>query len=390
MKILFTTSFFPPYHVGGDATHVKYLAEALAKEGHDVHVMFSIDAYKLKRKEQPEMPKSWNDVKVHIIEAPSGKLEPIFNYIFGTQKYTYNFFKRLIEKEKFDVIHHHNISLLGYGILKKIGNYKNIYTAHDYWLICHKYDYFKFGKICNKRTCFTCTLAHRNPYLFHRLGKNFKNALNDIDLIISPSKFMKTELKKYLDNKIEVIYNFVPEAPKKLPHIQHKDYFLFVGQLEKHKGILELIEIFKEIPNKKLLIVGEGSLSNKIKKIIKKCNNVKYLEWKSREEVLAFMKNANALILPSKWGENMPMVIIESLSVGTSTIATNVGGISEITKKVDSNLLFEIDDFKKLIETIKNFKRKISRKKIIKIFKENYSIKIYNKMLKKVGYFDEK
>ena len=50
LKILFPTSFYPPYHLGGDATHVKYLAEELAKKGHEVHVLYSLDAYQIKRK----------------------------------------------------------------------------------------------------------------------------------------------------------------------------------------------------------------------------------------------------------------------------------------------------------------------------------------------------
>ena len=49
LKFLMTCSFYPPYHVGGDATHVEYLAKELAKRGHEVHVFHSLDAYKIKR-----------------------------------------------------------------------------------------------------------------------------------------------------------------------------------------------------------------------------------------------------------------------------------------------------------------------------------------------------
>ena len=45
-----TSTFYPPYHIGGDAVHVKYLAEELAKRGHEVHILHSIDAYNVKRK----------------------------------------------------------------------------------------------------------------------------------------------------------------------------------------------------------------------------------------------------------------------------------------------------------------------------------------------------
>ena len=127
-KILITSSFYPPHHFGGDAVHAKQLAEALAKEGHKVQVFTSMDAYNLKRKEKRSIQND-NGVIVHRIKSPLGIFEPILNYTFGTQNYTYNYFKNLIKKEKFDVVHHHNISLLGYKILKKIGKYKNFYTS---------------------------------------------------------------------------------------------------------------------------------------------------------------------------------------------------------------------------------------------------------------------
>ena len=41
MKILMVSTFYPPYHLGGDAVHVKYLADELTKAGHEVHIIHS-------------------------------------------------------------------------------------------------------------------------------------------------------------------------------------------------------------------------------------------------------------------------------------------------------------------------------------------------------------
>ncbi|MDY6917297.1 MAG: hypothetical protein SVP26_05030 [Chloroflexota bacterium] len=49
LKFLFTTTFYPPYHIGGDALDVKWLAEDLATRGHEVHVMHSVEAFAPKR-----------------------------------------------------------------------------------------------------------------------------------------------------------------------------------------------------------------------------------------------------------------------------------------------------------------------------------------------------
>lgn len=87
MKILITNSFYPPFHIGGACVHSKYLAEALVEQGHKVYVLTSIDAYNLKRREK-RIVDSDNGVIVHRLKSPLGKLEPIFNYTFETQKYT--------------------------------------------------------------------------------------------------------------------------------------------------------------------------------------------------------------------------------------------------------------------------------------------------------------
>ena len=146
MKILMTNSFYPPYHVGGADTHVKYFAEELVKEGHEVHVLFSMDAFKMKRHFEKK-PFNSKGVIVHPMESPIGKAEPVLNYTIATQSYTSNYFRKLVQKMDFDVVHHHNISLLGNGILEKAGKYRNYYTAHDYWLVCPKFYFFYFLKM---------------------------------------------------------------------------------------------------------------------------------------------------------------------------------------------------------------------------------------------------
>lgn len=49
-----TSSFYPPNHVGGACLQAKYLAEELARAGHEVHVFYSLDAFSAKRKRDIE------------------------------------------------------------------------------------------------------------------------------------------------------------------------------------------------------------------------------------------------------------------------------------------------------------------------------------------------
>jgi glycosyltransferase involved in cell wall biosynthesis len=381
-KILFTTSFYPPYHIGGDAVHVKYLAEALAEKGHEVHVLHSMDAFnfKTKIKNLPiKKTKEKSNVIVHTLQSPLGKLEPIFNYCFGTQKYTMNCFKELVKKEKFDVVHHHNISLLGHNILKKFGNYMNLYTAHDFWLVCHKYDMLKDNKkdICDEKSCLKCCLRNKRIYQFFRNSSEFKNCINAIDTVIAPSNFMAGILKKEFNN-VEVIYNFISEKSKIKPkQSKIKDYFIFAGVLEDHKGILNLISVFSST-DKKLLLVGTGSLKKKIK--LMKDKNIELLGWKNHEELFPLISSAQALILPSVCLENNPLILLESLSLGTPIIGSDSGGIPEIVAKIDKKLVFKKDDICHLKKIILHFDRKkYPYKKIKNIYSKNFSQEIFFK-----------
>src|SRR3989344_3167598 len=108
MRFLFTSSFYPPYHIGGADTHVKYFAEKLAAKGHDVHVFFSLDAFRFKRPyEKKEV--DYKGVTVHAAESPLGRMEPILNYTFRTQQATLEAYQEVARAKKFDVIHHHNV-----------------------------------------------------------------------------------------------------------------------------------------------------------------------------------------------------------------------------------------------------------------------------------------
>jgi glycosyltransferase involved in cell wall biosynthesis len=379
VRFLFTTSFYPPYHVGGACTHVKYLAEALAEKGHEVHVLYSKDAYRFKRK--GDRPKDRpGKVILHELNSPLGRMEPILNFTFGTQSHTYKAFAELIRRHRFDVVHHHNISLLGYDILKKIGDYRNIYTAHDYWLICHKYDYTVDHEVCwHKHSCLGCTIRHRFPYQIFRNSSSYRDALADIDLIITPSGFMSEVLAKRLPNRIINIPNLVPpfgmaKGAKGMKKTK-REYFLFVGQLESHKGIIELAQVFKDM-EQRLVIVGAGSKEGVLKEIAGKHPNIILAGWKGKEELAGLYAGAKALIVPSLWAENYPTVAIEAMQFGTPVLSTELGGTKEIVSMIDKKFVFSSSHFGSLKKMLAGFIPP-DEKRVKRIYKSNFSPERY-------------
>lgn len=388
-----TTSFYPPHHIGGDAIHVKYLAEELVKRGHEVHVLYSMDAYrvKIKRRKSKEKQNLHRDgVYIHIIKTPFN-ISAYESYIIGASQYVARKFENLIKEVKTDIVHHHNISLLGFDIFRKRGDYLNIYTAHDYWLICQQNNLLRYGKIlCNRASflsCTFCALTLKKPLQLWRYTKWYKNTIKDIDVVIAPSIYLKNRIVKKLDVKAVVIPNFAPTPPSPIPSSSFEDFYLYAGVLEPHKGVMELVKAFKDASsriNSKLIIVGEGSLKLKLQAYVNKHgleNKVLILGYVRHDQLYSLLKDAKAVIIPSKCPENCPLIALEALSVGTPIIVSNYGGLPEIARKIDKKLIF--NTFEELITIMIEFdKSKYSPSRIESIYKLYYSPNAYlNKYL---------
>ena len=353
LRFLFTSTFYPPYHIGGDAVHVKYLAEELAKNGHEVHVLHSLDAYRMKKGGfQEEVERG--GVQTYPLRTPFCT-SSYAAYFFGNSSFVTRRFKSLVDKVRPDIVHHHNISLLGYNILKKQREYVNIYTSHDSWLICQQNLLLKNGKEpCQSYTCFSCSVRCRRPPQIWRYRRAFDEAIKELDLLIAPSNFVGDRIREKLRLKTVIIPNFVPNPPLEIGQSNFSNYFLYAGVLEKHKGVLDLVNVFRDLETgSKLLIAGNGSLRTQIEKFIKTNNlidKIVLLGWVDYVFLCQLLKNANALLVPSVCPENSPMIVLEALAVGTPVIASRRGGLPEILTKVDNNLLFDnLSEFKNLL-----------------------------------------
>ena len=256
-------------------------------------------------------------------------------------------------------MHHHNIAGFGPAILDAEAP-KVLYTAHDYWLICPRNALLKPDKtLCeDRRNCFMCSLRWKRPPQLWRRTAALKKRLSNIDMIITPSEYMKSTLEGAgISQPIMTIPNFVPEPEKPSDNKYPFPYFLFMGQLLLHKGLLNLVEAFSQVQNEidtNLLIVGNGPLSDELNKIVFQKgwqDRIKLLgKINDRRMISSLYTNALALVVPSIWPENAPLVALEALACGTPIITSNKGGLPEIAGKVDPGLIFtNMDELKKLL-----------------------------------------
>ena len=385
LTFFFTASFYPPYHLGGDANHVMYLAEELARRGHEVHVLHSLDAYRVKRKRDPGFARK-SLVTTHRI-ATSLSLSAYEAYLFGGSRSVTRQFHHLVKGTKPDVVHHHNISLLGYGILRRIGEYLNLYSAHDYWLICPTSNLVKRdGRICETASCKFCGLRQRRPPQVWRYGVSFGKAIDDIDFVIASCEYMKTRLlRKFPGMPVTLIRNFVPEPPKRIGPSGFSDFLLYAAMLERHKGILPLLESYEEFAAStglRLVAAGEGTLRERVDKLIKAHgleSNVFPIGWVDHGALYSLLKDASALVIPSLWPENAPLVALDALSVGTPVVSSDRGGVPEIVEKLDRDLVFSWErrgDVQRAVRhSIKN--QEYLRSRSLQVYREFFSAEVF-------------
>jgi len=249
------------------------------------------------------------------------------------------------------------------SVLKVLKEHKIpvVQTLHDYGLICpHNSCLDGNSKIClrcyNSRIAFNCVIHrcnHRSyllsfvsylEYIFHSLFIPFGKY---IDHFITVNDFAHKlyEREDRYRNKMTRIYNFDPFIFDQHNDINFNGYFLFLGRLSGEKGILTLINAWKEIKTTKcLMILGDGPQKNEIERIIfeSKVGNVIMAGFQSGMKLRKAIKEAFFIIVPSEINENNPLAIVESYSNGIPVIASDVGGIPEIVVEGETGYLFQM------------------------------------------------
>ena len=215
--------------------------------------------------------------------------------------------------------------------------------------------------------------------------------LNKCKKIVVLSEAWKSKIEKMTDSEIVVINNSVNVNEDNNYNIDSKK-ILFIGRIEKDKGVFDFIEMAKELVKNddsiRFTICGDGELE-KTKQLIGKYNlqdKFELLGWVSKAEVERELKDTMIFILPS-YKEAMPMAILEAMSCGVPTIASNVGSIPEVIKDMKNGRTFVPGDIKSLVNITKemienqNLRENYSRKSF-KDIKENYSNEVNHKKIK--------
>lgn len=354
LNFLHFTTFYPPYAFGGDGVQLYRLAHALADQGHHVDVVHCVDSYHMLHPGPPPVQfEEHPNVVRHELRSGFGALSPALTHQTGRPWLKRKTIREALEARRYDVIHFHNISLLGPEVLSVAPENSQpvkIYTTHEHWLICETHVLWKFNREpCREPECLRCTLhAKRPPQLWRHTGL-LERMVQHVDQFVAPSRFTsRMHAERGFSRPVAVLPNFIDRVdedwqnPGARPHSE--PYFLFVGRLEIIKGLHTLIALWDRVPRHSLLVAGTGSYEPELRAMAAGNPRIKFLGPMAQRELGKLYYHALACIVPSVTYETFGMTSVEAFARKTPAIVRDLGALPEVIEESGGGITYRTDD----------------------------------------------
>lgn len=262
-------------------------------------------------------------------------------------------FTAIIEQEKPDIVHFHNIyHQITPSVIKiaKEAGCKTVLTAHDTKIACPSYTMYRDGQVCElclqgsvlnvvRHRCQQGSLLRSSLLAIEALYQSFAGNYQALDVIVCPSEFMAGIIRRKLpDSRIEVIVNGIDNNVD-LTQVTDERYFLYLGRLSKEKGVTTLVKAYQmSSQTLPLKIVGTGPL---LPEAQEQQSNLHWLGFQQGEQLHRLIQQATAVIVPSECYENCSMAVLEAMAYGKPVIGAEIGGIPEQVRDKVEGRLFE-------------------------------------------------
>lgn len=164
-------------------------------------------------------------------------------------------------------------------------------------------------------------------YLLHKMRLWDLRTVKNVDYFLANSRFIAKRIWKTYRRESEVLYppvnisRFIPKAEK-------ENFYLTASRLVPYKKIDLIVESFSAMPDKKLIVIGDGPDMKKIKSKAK--NNIEMLGFQSSDVLQDYLQRAKAFVFAAE--EDFGIVPVEAQAAGTPVIAFGKGGCLETVK----------------------------------------------------------
>lgn len=351
LRVAVVTTFYPPGNFGGDGNYIRNWVHSLARRGCEVEVIYDADAWRIGKSalSPPPAPAPIpqpDGVTVHQLESRWPLASTLLTQQAGRPVVQRSAIEAILAKG-FDVIHFHNISLVGGPAVLALGEGIKLCTVHDHWMVCPNHILWRHDReLCVGRECFRCSMAFRRPPQAWRRTSLLEDNLAHLDALIALSQSVADRHREFgLKTDMVRMASFMPDAEAKShasPEASHgRPYFLFVGRLQRFKGLQDVIWCFDDDSPADLLVAGTGEFEPELRAMAAGRRRITFLGQVGPGKLAALYRDAIALIAPSLCYEVFPMVALEAFREGTPIIARNLGPYPQVVEESQAGLLFD-------------------------------------------------
>ena len=170
--------------------------------------------------------------------------------------------------------------------------------------------------------------------------REYELAISEMDLLIANSENVRQRIQNNLGRDSIVIY---PPCKTNCFHWHgQKDYYLSLSRLEPYKRVDLVIEAFKQMPEKKLIITSGGSDEDWLRDLAGNSSNITFTGWVSKQQMIELVGDALATIyIPVD--EDFGMSPVESMAAGKPVIGVDEGGVRETVEHLKTGVLVPRD-----------------------------------------------
>jgi len=269
----------------------------------------------------------------------------------------YRELRALLEETRPDIAHFHNtfplISPSAYAACHDSG-VPVVQTLHNYRFVCASATLYRNGFVCEK-----CLGRSPWPGVLHRCYRGSSVGSTAVAWMLDRNRDRGTYLElvdryvaltnfaagKFAEGglpaeRLVVKPNFV--VADRPPGEGSGPYVVYAGLLTVEKGVMTLLDAWRELRDVKLVVVGEGPMRSAMeRKVAEHGLNVEFLGFQPRARVMDIIADASLEVVCSELYENCPLVVLEAYAMGTPVVAARIGALVEIVVEGRTGLMFE-------------------------------------------------
>jgi len=389
MKVLKVIHGYPMLYNAGSEVYSQTICHGLVRSGHEVHVFTrEEDSFRpdgaIRVSNDADVP----EITLHLVNNPRHKDR--YRLAIIDQK-----FAELLDQLKPDIVHIGHLNHLSTSLVfeAKKRNVPIVYTLHDYWLMCPRGQFMQMHSAddnlwaaCdgqeNKKCATQCyaryfsgdpteqaeDIAYWENWVKRRMD-HVREVVKDVDLFISPAKYLKNRYEQDFGlpehKSIYLDYGFDRSRMEGRKRVSGEPFtFGYIGTHIPAKGIHQLIEAFGKLKGQALLRIwgrDRGQDSRALRAIVDtlpeaKRQSIQWMpEYKNQQIAVDVFSHTDAIVTPSVWVENSPLVIHEAQQSKVPVITANAGGMGEYVINDVNGLTYEHRNIEQLAEKMQMF-----------------------------------